>query len=313
MATWQEEFEDRLKEALGMSNSGRTMEGSEAALMGGGAAGAFKAQQMANAKAADLARAAGQAPANTALSTTGGAGGASAGNLITQGEGATNQLAKTATRRGLIQKGTEIIKGAAEPGEMRNVTPRAGAGLSGLARSGGLVNPVTALFATTTDLGRGDYVVETDDVLDPLGQPMSDPQGRKLKKPKEVPLTVEGKMGGGFGDIVTPTSVQPSAPAMSRESESTQRSPLERQMVAPKTPEPAAPAAPAAPASSRNLQDLFLKATGTKFDPKSRVDVARMAELQDFVQSKPEYAGKSDTQVSLQWYRQLENAKRKRK
>jgi hypothetical protein len=73
---------------------------------------------------------------------------------------------------------------------------------------------------------------------------------------------------------------------------------------------PAAPAAPAAPAE-RDLDALFLKATGTSFEPKSRVDVARKAELEDLLKSNPDLDGKSDTQVALQWYRQMENAKRK--
>jgi hypothetical protein len=59
------------------------------------------------------------------------------------------------------------------------------------------------------------------------------------------------------------------------------------------------------------MDALFAKATGTAFDPKSRVDVARKAQLEDLLKSKPELAGKSDTQVALQWYRQTENAKRK--
>ena len=73
----------------------------------------------------------------------------------------------------------------------------------------------------------------------------------------------------------------------------------------------AAPAAPAAPAAGRDFNSLFMKATGTEFDPKSRLDVARKAELEDLLKSKPELAGKSDTQIALQWYRQMENAKRK--
>jgi hypothetical protein len=72
----------------------------------------------------------------------------------------------------------------------------------------------------------------------------------------------------------------------------------------------AAPAAPAAPAE-RDLDALFLKATGTSFDPKSRVDAARKAELEDLLKGDPNLAGKSDTQVALQWYRKMANAKRK--
>lgn len=89
--------------------------------------------------------------------------------------------------------------------------------------------------------------------------------------------------------------------------------------TAPRTLPAAAPAAAPAPAPAaapaagpeRDMDALFAKATGTAFDPKSRVDVARKAQLEDLLKSKPELAGKSDTQVALQWYRQTENAKRK--
>jgi hypothetical protein len=79
--------------------------------------------------------------------------------------------------------------------------------------------------------------------------------------------------------------------------------------VAEMTAKPAA--TPAAPAAGRDINSLFMKATGTEFDPKSRLDLARKAELEDLLKSKPELAGKSDAQVALQWYRQMENAKRK--
>jgi hypothetical protein len=83
--------------------------------------------------------------------------------------------------------------------------------------------------------------------------------------------------------------------------------------TAPRTLPAAAPAAAPAPAAGpeRDMDALFLKATGTSFEPKSRVDVARKAQLEDLLKSKPELAGKSDTQVALEWYRQTENAKRK--
>ena len=75
----------------------------------------------------------------------------------------------------------------------------------------------------------------------------------------------------------------------------------------------AAPAAAPAPAAAtgRDIDAFFKTATGTPFDPKSRVDIARRAEIEDFLKSKPELEGKSDTQVALQWYRQMANAKRK--
>ena len=75
-------------------------------------------------------------------------------------------------------------------------------------------------------------------------------------------------------------------------------------------PAPAPAPAPAAP-TERDINAFFETATGTPFDPKSRVDIARRAELEDFLKSKPELVGKSNVQASLQWYRQMANAKRK--
>lgn len=63
-----------------------------------------------------------------------------------------------------------------------------------------------------------------------------------------------------------------------------------------------APSPKAAEAPSRDLDSLFKKATGTPFDPKSRVDRARMAELQDLLSSRADLADKSDTKVALAWY-----------
>lgn len=70
---------------------------------------------------------------------------------------------------------------------------------------------------------------------------------------------------------------------------------------------------PAAPAAERDIGSLFEKATGTTFNPKSRIDVARKAELEDFLSGNPDFAGKSDTQVALQWYRKMANEQAKRK
>lgn len=63
-----------------------------------------------------------------------------------------------------------------------------------------------------------------------------------------------------------------------------------------------APSPKAAEAPSRDLDSLFKKATGTSFDPKSRVDRARRAELQDLLSSRADLADKSDTKVALAWY-----------
>ena len=63
-----------------------------------------------------------------------------------------------------------------------------------------------------------------------------------------------------------------------------------------------APSSKAAEAPSRDLNSLFKMATGTSFDPNSRVDRVRRAELQDLISSRPDLADKSDTKVALAWY-----------
>jgi hypothetical protein len=63
-----------------------------------------------------------------------------------------------------------------------------------------------------------------------------------------------------------------------------------------------APSPKAAEVPSRDFDALFKKATGTSFDPKSRVDRARMAELQGLISSRADLADKSDTKVALAWY-----------
>jgi hypothetical protein len=79
------------------------------------------------------------------------------------------------------------------------------------------------------------------------------------------------------------------------------------------TPAPAA--TPAAPAAGRDINALFSKVFGDEnapsFDPKSRMDIAKKQELEDFLKKNNDLSGKSDTQIALQYYRQQANAKRK--
>jgi hypothetical protein len=46
----------------------------------------------------------------------------------------------------------------------------------------------------------------------------------------------------------------------------------------------------------------FKKATGTSFDPKSKVDRARLKEIEDTIRSNPKLADASDTKISMAWY-----------
>lgn len=204
-ATWEEEVSNLIKSLTGSRDS---VTSPEASIVGGGAAGAFRAQQMVNAKAANMARASGAAaptaPASSALTTTGGSG----GGVTTTGGGINTQGA---------QPNTSVIKAGqtpfASPNNMRNVTPRSGAGIGSVLSGGAVLNPVAAtagaLLASTGEAGRGDYVVNEGDINDIIANPTK------------------------YGMVPQPNVT--SAPAVSR-SAPEQRSPMEQQMVAPATP-----------------------------------------------------------------------------
>lgn len=53
------------------------------------------------------------------------------------------------------------------------------------------------------------------------------------------------------------------------------------------------------------MSALFRKTTGTNFNPKSRVDKERMAQLTSFIEEDPERLNKSDTKIALDFYRTL--------
>ena len=57
--------------------------------------------------------------------------------------------------------------------------------------------------------------------------------------------------------------------------------------------------------SEDRMSALFRKTTGTNFDPKSKADKARMAELTSFIEQDPERLNKSDTKIALDFYRTL--------
>jgi hypothetical protein len=65
----------------------------------------------------------------------------------------------------------------------------------------------------------------------------------------------------------------------------------------------AAPAPATATLSDDRIQSLFKKATGTSFDPKSRADIARKAELAALISGRPDLADASDTKIALAWYK----------
>jgi hypothetical protein len=57
--------------------------------------------------------------------------------------------------------------------------------------------------------------------------------------------------------------------------------------------------------SEERMSSLFKTSTGTPFNPQSRVDKARMAQLRSFVESNPDVLNKSDVGASLAFYRTL--------
>ena len=57
--------------------------------------------------------------------------------------------------------------------------------------------------------------------------------------------------------------------------------------------------------SEDRMSALFRKTTGTDFNPKSRVDKERMAQLTSFIEENPERLNKSDTKIALDFYRTL--------
>lgn len=62
----------------------------------------------------------------------------------------------------------------------------------------------------------------------------------------------------------------------------------------------------AAPAiDDARMSSLFKAANGGEFNPKSRVDRQKMAQLQMLLDKDPELAKKSDTKIALAWYRTL--------
>jgi len=166
-ANWYDELSKIIGDALdGPKSKGRD---NEAALVGGAAA-AFKAQQMADLKAADLAKKSGEVvkPTSQSLTTRGGGSSGGSGNALQIGNssGGGNQLAQ--------RVGGELAKtkGQIEPFEprsMRNVTPQPkGSGLETITSGAAVLNPVAVggatLLATSPQLGVGDYVTTEDDV-----------------------------------------------------------------------------------------------------------------------------------------------------
>lgn len=232
--------------------------------------------------------------------------------LENRGAGST-QVAKQNTQLG--KPSTAIV--ADRP--MRDVTPRGGgaAPLAGAALSAPALVPLL-LGASTTMLGDATVRKEGDiqDIIAKGGATIA-----SENRAAENRARLQAEEDAQFDTSRSESAARERASAY-RETGGSQRSPLDRQMTAPVAPPvtreaegtqqfPAERQAKAPAATERDINAFFETATGTPFNPKSRVDIARKAELEDFLKSKPELAGKSNVQASLQWYRQMANAKRK--
>jgi hypothetical protein len=63
--------------------------------------------------------------------------------------------------------------------------------------------------------------------------------------------------------------------------------------------------AKAEPANPDRMAALFKVANGGDFDPNSRMDRQKMAQLQMLLDKDPELAKKSDTKIAMQWYKTM--------
>lgn len=234
--------------------------------------------------------------------------------LALENRGAGNtQVARPNTQ--LAKPNTAIV--ADRP--MRDVTPRGGgaAPLAGAVLSAPLLVPAISAALTST-LGEATVRKEGDiqDIIAKGSETIA-----SENRATENRARLQAEEDAQFDTPRAESAARERASAY-RETGGSQRSPLDRQMTAPVAPPvtreaegtqqfPAERQAKAPAATERDINAFFETATGTPFNPKSRVDIARKAELEDFLKSKPELAGKSNVQASLQWYRQMANAKRK--
>lgn len=241
-----------------------------------GASAKFRAEQMQNRKAADLAREATPEapPANEALATrapsTGG------GNLGLSEPTGNTQVAQRGGE--LAQKGGDVIQGGRVPASaMRNVTPQAGAGIEAVASGGAVLIPVgatlAALLASSGQLGVGDqerslvqpYI--TDQMRESAGggEEFVNRFKDQLARDKAIAPFMKAA-DTPVGTLVAPEfSMRPAT------------APVEP-VAAPKPSlfENAPKAIPVAESSEDKLRTLFAHTHGTPFDPNSSMDRKKM-------------------------------------
>ena len=252
MASFSEDLAKLIEDALAKNSSSNN--DNEAALVGGAAA-AFKAQQMADLKAADIAKKSGESvkPTSQAL-TTRGAGGSGSGALqIGEGTSTGNQLAQRA--------GGELTEYEAR--NMRNVTPRSGAGVGAVSSGAAAMNPVAAtlgaLLATSSQLGEGDYESKSGDIRDLIEKGIV----------SGTPLPDGGRDVTAFERDANKQASPISAP------EITDRKAMQSATKQDTVPD----MKKVEPVDMSKAEQLFKTTHGSGFDPKSSMDKRKMEEI----------------------------------
>jgi hypothetical protein len=176
--------------------------------------------------------------------------------------------------------------------ELRNVTPKGGAGITGGAA---LLNPVAAtgaaLLATTQDAGRGDYVVEKGDVNDIIRN------GAAIMQAEEAKKNMFADQKARLAEQIASGSE-----ATTQESGGNQRSPMDRQMVADVTAGAPKAIPVAEPMDNNRALALFNNTHGSAFDPKSSMDKKKMAAITSLM-SKAGSDKLTPNQFAMQIYR----------
>lgn len=252
----------------------------EAAIVGGGVGGSFRAQQMADRKAADLERRSGSTPKpntnltntrpNTGLTTT------------TPNTGVTTTapntgLTTTSPNTGLTAPNSAPNTSLVQDPQMRNVTPIRGPGIGAVASGGLVLNPVAgviaALLASTNSANKGS---ETRNAIREIEEEF---KAEQEKNKSQMPADV--------GNQRSPLDRQMTAPVepkyTSQSEEGPQRSPVERQAPAASQEEVLPPLKalmmPEEPTTDSTALSLFEKTHGGPFDPKSSMDKKKMAAI----------------------------------
>jgi hypothetical protein len=177
--------------------------------------------------------------------------------------------------------------------ELRNVTPKGGAGITGGAA---LLNPVAAtgaaLLATTQDAGRGSTVVEEGSVEDIIRNGGAIMQAEEAKK--NMFADQKARLAEQIASGPDKTTTQ--------ESGGNQRSPMDRQMVADVTAGAPKAIPVAEPIDNNTALALFNNTHGSAFDPKSSMDKKKMAAITSLM-SKAGSDKLTPNQFAMQIYR----------